>query len=206
MLASIHPLGERVRHGRWWLTATAYVVGSTAGGGALGAALGGAGATLDALVHPGNVLVGALLAFGALAAIAFDLGWRGAALPTVRRQVDEDWLHRYRGWVYGLGFGFQLGLGVVTIVTSATTYLVFVTAFLTRGVAAGAIVGGTFGLVRALPILVVARVDTSAQLRAVVGRIVGWERTARGIAVAGAVIVLVAATAVTIAGGSAWWS
>ena len=33
--------------------------------------------------------------------------------------VHEQWLTRYRGWVYGVGFGAQLGFGLVTIITSA---------------------------------------------------------------------------------------
>ena len=37
MLSSISPLGERARSSRWWLTTTAYLVGSLAGGLALGA-------------------------------------------------------------------------------------------------------------------------------------------------------------------------
>ena len=35
MLASIHPLGERARHNRFWITATAYIAGSVAGGASL---------------------------------------------------------------------------------------------------------------------------------------------------------------------------
>ena len=64
------------------------------------------------------ILVAALL----LAGLPLDSRVAGLRLPTWRRQVDEAWLGRYRGWVYGAGFGVQLGLGVVTIVTSATVY------------------------------------------------------------------------------------
>ena len=45
------------------------------------------------------------------------------AAPGPRRQVNERWLDEYRGWVYGLGFGAQLGLGVTTVITSAATYV-----------------------------------------------------------------------------------
>ena len=37
MLSSIHPLGERAKGNAYWITATAHVVGATAGGLALGA-------------------------------------------------------------------------------------------------------------------------------------------------------------------------
>ena len=47
-------------------------------------------------------------------------------VPSMRRQVDEDWLSRYRRWVYATGFGWQLGTGVTTIVTSRVTYALLV--------------------------------------------------------------------------------
>jgi hypothetical protein len=38
-------------------------------------------------------------------------GPSGSGCPSWQRQVDERWLTTYRGWVYGAGFGFQLGAG-----------------------------------------------------------------------------------------------
>ena len=49
--------------------------------------------------------------------LAVDLSNR--TVPGPRRQVDERWLDRYRGWVYGVGYGSQLGLGIVTVVIVA---------------------------------------------------------------------------------------
>ncbi len=166
MLASIVPLVERARNRSWGVTATAYVVGSVLAGSVLGAAL---GATAGAVLGPSRPGQGLLLAAAAVACAvgcALDLGLGGLAVPTVRRQVNEDWLGRYRGWVCGLGFGVQLGLGVVTIVTTASVYLVFVLAFLSGSWPAGATLGAAFGLARALPLLAMARVETPAQLRA----------------------------------------
>lgn len=172
MLASIHPLGERARHNRWAGTAASYVIGSGAGGAALGATAGGLGQLVGRAVMAGTGPGGRSAAAVALAvailgavAGALDLGLGGVELPTLRRQVNEDWLHRYRGWVYGLGYGFQLGLGVVTIVTSAAVYLTFALALLTGSPAAGAAVGVTFGLVRAAPVLAGARVRRAEDLR-----------------------------------------
>src|SRR2546430_17352236 len=45
MLGSITPLGERGRGSRWWLTVTAYLLGSTLGGVAFGGGLGLAGSS-----------------------------------------------------------------------------------------------------------------------------------------------------------------
>ncbi len=72
--------------------------------------------------------------------LVLDLRLGGLSLPSWHRQVDEAWIGRYRGWVVGVGFGAQLGFGVVTIVTSSTTYAVVVLGLLfgnRRGPAAG---------------------------------------------------------------------
>ena len=157
MLASIHPLGERARGNRWWLTATAYVIGSLAGGAVLGSVLGGLGQLLGQVARAGPSLTGLLVAAVCATGLVVDLRW-SAHLPTPGRQVDENWLGRYRGWVYGLGFGFQLGLGVVTIVTTSTVYVVFALAALSQSALGGTLIGATFGLVRAMPLVLVRQV------------------------------------------------
>ena len=168
MLSSIHPLGERARKTSWGVTVTAYLVGSTLGGALLGGVLGSVGWVLHQALGMPATLVLVLVAGVSVLGAALDLGLGGLAPPTIRRQVDEDWLNRYRGWVYGLGFGFQLGLGVVTVVTTATVYVTFALA-LVAGLAgsarAGLVIGAVFGLARAAPILLVARVRAPDHLR-----------------------------------------
>ena len=73
------------------------------------------------------------------------------------------WIGRYRGWVVGLGYGAQLGFGLVTIITSSTTYAVVVLAVLSGTPWAGALIGAIFGLVRALPLVLIARGSTRAR-------------------------------------------
>lgn len=160
MLASIHPLGERARRNRWWLTATAYLTGSAVGGVLAGGVLGGLGSQMVRVGMParGWLLVGA----AALAALA-DLRRGGVPWP-VRRQVDDAWLRRYRGWVYGGGFGVQLGLGLVTIVSTASVLLAWLAAVLAASPVAGAAVGLAFGLSRALPLLATARITSPPDL------------------------------------------
>lgn len=156
MLSSIHPLGERGRHNRWGLTVAAHVVGSWAGGIAaftLAAVIG--------LALPDNAVWMAAL----IVAVAAAVELRGR-IPGPRRQVNEDWLHRYRGWVYGAGFGFQLGAGLMTIVTTAAVYAALALTALAHDVAAGAVVGSVYGIVRSLPLLLAGRVRTGAQLAA----------------------------------------
>lgn len=154
MLSSITPLGERGRNNRWPVTATAFVIGATAGGTLVGATAGALGALVD--VGEASRL---LLATGAaVLALAFELRVAGIRLPTTTRQVNENWLQRYRGWVYGLGFGVQLGTGFATIMTTAAVPLTFAFAVSSGTVAGGALIGATFGLARGLMVLPARRV------------------------------------------------
>ena len=162
MLTSITPLGEQGRGNRWAVTTTAYAVGCLLGGAVTGVALGALGSLLP------DLPVLALAGLACLLAAAADLtaSTSGRRLPGGRRQVDRTWLDRYRGWVYGVGFGVQLGLGVVTIVTSAATYAVLLLAVLTQSAVGGLLVGAVFGLARAVPAVLLGRSRTHAELRA----------------------------------------
>ena len=179
MLGSITPLGERGRGSRWWLTAGSYVVASASGGVVVGAGAGLAGAALRRggldLPRAGALLV---IAGAALLGLAVDTGRLGLRVPTMRRQVDERWIGRYRGWVVGAGFGFQLGLGVATIVPASVTWAALVAAFATQSVPAGAAVGLAFGGLRALPLLLAARTSTPEAVRRLHLRLASWSRLA----------------------------
>jgi MFS family permease len=159
MLSSINPLGERARRQRWWLTVTFYVIGGTAGGALIGVAAGAIGA----LLPPGAWRAPAAVAAGLMGA-AWDL--RERPVPSPHRQVDENWLPRYRNWVYGLGFGMQLGSGVATIVVTAAVYTWLAFAFLMGSPAIGALIGSVFGLVRSAVILQGRSATDPAALRA----------------------------------------
>ena len=67
--------------------------------------------------------------------IASDLKLGGFRLPSHTRQVNESWLDQFRSWVYGGGFGWQIGVGLATYVTTSAVYLMIAMAALT-GVAA----------------------------------------------------------------------
>lgn len=177
MLGSITPLGERSRGRRWGVTFGALVLGSTAGGAAIGAALGWTGDLLLGSTVEESTRV-AIVAVAIAVALVLDWGLFGS-VPSYRRQVNEDWIPRYRGWVTGVGFGFQLGLAIATVVTTATVYATLVAAFLSGSLWAGAVVAGTFGLVRGLTVASVARVRRPEQVVQVGARLDRLDRPAR---------------------------
>jgi hypothetical protein len=162
MLSSITPLGERGRNNRFAVAAWFFFVGSALGGAVTGLAAGGLGALA---VPDAPTVDGVVIITLALAGAALDGRVAGLRLPTITRQVDERWLHKYRPWVYGFGFGAQLGTGLATIVSSSAVYLMLVAAVLTRSLVAGALVGAVFGTIRGASILLARRVGTYDDLR-----------------------------------------
>jgi hypothetical protein len=191
MLGSITPLGERSRGRRWGITVTAFALAAGAAGAALGAALGAAGG-LVAISAPART---GLLGVAVAAAIVVDLV-PGLRAPGPRRQVNEAWLYRYRGWAYGAGFGIQLGLGVTTIVSTAAVYATGAAAFLAGSAAAGAVVGAAFGLARAATLLAAGGVDEPRALATLDRRLEAWERPARVAALAAEAALVALAVAV----------
>jgi sulfite exporter TauE/SafE len=195
MLASITPLGERGRQSTWAVTVTAFLLGGVAGGAAIGALAGAVGSVVLPRATTPNTR---LIALAAIVLLAIVLDARSDPAPGPRRQVNERWLHRYRGWVYGLGFGAQLGFGVSTVVSSAATYVAIAAAFLTRSPASGALVLGCFGLIRGLTPLAAARIDRTDRLIAFHSRL----DRARGLTIRTGVVGLGMILAVSIAGAA----
>src|SRR5579859_5108674 len=180
MLASITPLGERGRQSRWTVTVIAFALGATAAAAAAGALAGVlGGAVLPSGLHTQARLAGLALALAA--AVLLDVR---AAVPGPDRQVNERWLDEFRGWVYGAGFGAQLGLGVTTVVASAATYVALLAALETGSPGAGALIVGSFGAVRGLTPLLAAGVDTPARLLALHRRFAEWRTPARRLSTA----------------------
>ncbi|HUA05282.1 MAG TPA: hypothetical protein VMB27_15360 [Solirubrobacteraceae bacterium] len=190
MLASITPLGERGRRSKWWVTVSAFLIGAAAAGAAAGAALG----ALGSVALPAHIGIAVLVA---AIGVAIVLDGLPVAVPGPRRQVDERWLDQYRGWVYGAGYGAQLGVGVTTIVSSAAMYVAVLAAFLTASPVAGAVVLGCFGVVRGLTPLAAARVRSQRQLLHFHRALGRWRPAARWGVVAAQAGMLVAALALS---------
>jgi hypothetical protein len=185
MLSSITPFSERGRGHRYGVTASWFVLGAlvgglTLGGGAAVLALGASGVGLGS--RP--VAVSVIAAACALGAAAIDTGVFGDWLPIIRRQVDDEWLSRYRPWFYGAGFGWQIGVGVATYIMTAAVFLLIVLAALTTRPAAAVALGALFGLARGLTVLLTSRARSPERLRALHRRLAQAGTTVRGAVIA----------------------
>ena len=90
----------------------------------------------------------------------------GFHLPVHHRQVNERWLDQFRPWVYGAGFGWQIGAGLVTYIKAAALYLMIVLAALTADPWVALSIGALFGLVRGLAVLLGLGITTAQALTA----------------------------------------
>jgi hypothetical protein len=203
VLSSITPFGERSRGHRYGVTAAWFVGGAVVGGACLGAVAAGVTGALSSLDfgrHPAWVAGTVAVIAGAAAAV--DAGAFGAVIPIWRRQLNDAWMSRYRGWVYGAGYGWQLGVGVATYIMTAAVFAVPLLGVLTGAPMIALAICSLFGLVRGFVVLLTARADSPAQLRALHRRFADWGPAVR-LAVIGvelAVVVVVLAAQWSLAG------
>jgi hypothetical protein len=163
MLSQLTPVGEASRGYRYRTTATWFIVGAVVGGATLGAGMAALAVLVSAVGATSTALLGVAAALGVLGA-AVDGGVLGFAPPFFKRQVNEYWLARYRAWVYGSGFGWQIGAGVTTYIMTAAVFLTVAMGALTAGPWAAFGIGVCFGTVRGLAVLLTARRRTTAEL------------------------------------------
>ena len=197
MLSTITPIGEAGRRHRYGSTAAWFILGATLGGATLGlgaAALAAGVGTLD--LSP-EAALGATALLAAIT-LASDLNLGGFRLPSHTRQVNESWLDEFRSWVYGSGFGWQIGVGLATFVTTAAVYLMIAMAALTGDPVVAFLLMTGFGLVRGLAVLLGRRLTTPERLFALHRRLEELLPTAQR------AIVLVQAAVLAIAAGAAW--
>jgi MFS family permease len=163
MLSTITPLAEQGRGHRYRTTAAWFVVGAVAGGATLGL-VAAALAWLVGLV--GLTAAGALAAAAVLALVTAtsDLRPFGLHLPINPRQVNELWLGKFRSWVYGAGFGWQIGAGFATYIMTGAVYLTVALAALTGQPAVAFGIGVAFGLLRGLAILLGSTITSPERL------------------------------------------
>jgi len=194
MLSTITPMGERARRYTYGGTATWFVLGAVLGGVTLGlgaAALAAGVGALDLAPRTAVLIAGGLAAVAA----ASDLQVGGFRLPGHTRQVNEVWLDRYRSWVYGAGFGWQIGVGLATFIVTAAVYLLIATAALTGEPWVAFLLCSGFGVLRGLAVLLSRRATTPQRLQALHRRIDELSPPSRALTIAAQLAVAVVALA-----------
>jgi hypothetical protein len=194
MWSTVTPLAESGRGHRFGITACWFIAGAIGGGLTLGLAtalLALGVSALDLGASTALIIAAAAAAVGA----ASDVRLGGFHLPYHRRQVDETWLQGYRAWVYGLGYGWQLGVAFATYIMTSAIYLMVVLAALTADPLIAVGVTVLFGLGRGLALLPAGRIKSPEALFAFHRRVDALEPLTRRVAVAAQLVVVVVACA-----------
>lgn len=198
MLSTVTPIAEAGRGHRYRWTASWFFLGALLGGATTGIVAAVAALGVGAL----ELSTTATLAFGAVAAVlaaALDGRLLGPPIPHHRRQVNEDWLGRYRAWVYGAGFGWQIGTGVATYIMTAGVYLVVVLAALTGSPLVALALCVAFGGFRGSMVLLGATLTSPERLQSFHRRFEAWREPVRRGVIA---VEVLAAAVLAVAGGT----
>src|SRR5262249_32547491 len=142
-----------------------FVLGALAGGATLGFAV----ALLALAFHAVGLsaaTASAIAALFALGGAAVDARLLPFAPPFLRRQVDANLLPSYRGWVYGFGFGWQIGAGLTTYIMTSAVFVLIAFAGLSASPLAAFAAAMTFAMVRGLAVFSTARITSPEALRA----------------------------------------
>jgi len=170
MLASLTPYAESTRGSRWTITVSSFSIGAITAGACGGLIWSEVGSLL-----PGGRW--RLIASAVVLVVAFvvDATPLRRRLPLTKRQVNEDWMVTYRGWIYGVGFGAQLGLGFITLVACAAIYATFAIELLSGTVVVGIVLGAIFGATKAAVLLPAGRAKERHSLLALHRRLLALE-------------------------------
>ncbi len=147
MVGTIGPL-VKVARGTWLVATLAFVGASTAAGLALFSSVAEVRHLLGWSPRSALPLLIALLLAAALA----DLNPAFQRAPSLGTRVPRSWWERFGATVGATFYGAVLGLGVTTIVPYAGFYALLGSSFF-LDVSGAAFVGATFGLARALPVV-----------------------------------------------------
>jgi hypothetical protein len=178
MLSSITPLGEAGRGHRFRSTATWYVAGAVLGGATTGAVMALAAAGVHLLAFsPATTATAAALTCSVV--VALDMDVFGRRIPVLRRQVNEVWLDQFRNWVYGAGFGWQIGTGFTTYVMTSAVMAMVLLAALTASPLVAFGFGVAFGTLRGLTVMMGRRVTSPEALRMAHRRLNALEQPVR---------------------------
>jgi hypothetical protein len=187
MLSMLTPFGESGRGSRYPVAATTFIVAAVVGGACLGVLPAAAALAIHA-AGLGAAQTSAVVVAAALLTLAGDTG----ILPTPRipRQVNESWFGQYRAWVYGFGYGWQLGAGVTTYAMTTAIYLMLVLAALSGSALTAVAVCAGFGAIRGVTILLGVRLVDPDAIRVLHHRFDRAEPASRAIAIVAQVAVV----------------
>jgi hypothetical protein len=183
MLATITPMAEHARGHRYYPTALWFITGAVAGGVTLGLAMASLAIAVGVLGIR-TVIVAVLACAASALAAASDARVCGFQLPVHHRQVNERWLDGFRAWVYGAGFGWQIGAGVATYIKTAAIYLLVVLTALSSSPTLALVLGAVFGLLRGLAVFLGRGITSPAALSAFHHRFSSWEPKVRMVVLA----------------------
>jgi hypothetical protein len=148
-------LRAKLRYGAW---AFLWILGHVLGGSLVGATLGWSGAMLS---PQGRTLGVMVLSICCLAWGLHQLGVFRLPMPQLSRQVARSWLLKLPWNLVALGYGVQLGCGLATRITVATTYAVVGCTIVAGSAAEGAALMGLYGAARGFfPVLVGAKLTS----------------------------------------------
>jgi hypothetical protein len=119
------------------------------------------------------------------------------------RQVNERWLDEFRPWVYGAGFGWQLGTGLATYITTGGVYLLIALGASTGRPLLAFGFGTAFGLARGLAILAGRRITSPEQMRALHRRLAVLAPASRRLVIATALVCAACLSVLVVPGAAA---
>ncbi len=147
---------------RWLLSASLYTLACLGTAALLGAVLGAVGLLVGSLLHS-SAIAAALPHLGigiigllALAYAASDVGLLPMPRPIVSKAVPITWWRWWGPYRAALAYGAALGLGIMTRVPFGAFYVLCVWCVLKGNPLYGAVLMGTYGLLRALVLLPVS--------------------------------------------------
>ncbi|MCI0636841.1 MAG: hypothetical protein L0206_23440 [Actinobacteria bacterium] len=168
MVETITPVVHGGRRSRWALVLLVHTAGAVVAAAVFGGVLAVAGSVLGAPWGAAGVALVAATAGAYLAREAFGVP---VPIPQLRRQVPDWWRTFFpfapAAFLYGLG----LGVGFFTYLARGTLVVVAAAAFASGIPEAGALLLGTFGLVRGLTAIVAIRSTNADEGSALVGRL-----------------------------------
>ncbi len=194
MLSTITPVAEAGRGHSFRSTSTWFVIGSVVGGLTLGSLMAAIAALTARFGLTASLALGITVVASLLAA-ASDGRLAGFHIPGHDRQVNERWLDRYRSWVYGAGFGWQIGVGVATYIMTSALYLLILMGGLTAEPVFAIALGALFGLVRGLAVYLASGLDSTERLLSFHARFESHREAVRQTTIVVLAVVSVAAAA-----------